>query len=88
MAAGILSSLQPANVRLRRAICNAEVMVNHPHYPLIFDPQTAGGLLASVAPDQADDCARELVALGYRHTCIIGKVFPKGDELEPITLRD
>lgn len=88
VAAGILSSLQPANVRLRRAIRNAEVMVNHPCYPLIFDPQTAGGLLASVAPDQADDCARELVALGYRHTCVIGKIFPKSDELEPITLRD
>ena len=40
-AAGILSSLQPANVRLRRALRNQAEMVNHPRYRLIFDPQTA-----------------------------------------------
>jgi selenide,water dikinase len=47
-AAGILSSLQPANVRLRRALRNQEEALGHPNYPLLFDPQTAGGLLASV----------------------------------------
>jgi selenide,water dikinase len=47
-AAGILSSLQPANVRLRRALQNQPEARQHPNYPLLFDPQTAGGLLASV----------------------------------------
>lgn len=87
VAAGILSSLQPANVRLRRAIRNAEAVVNHARYPLVFDPQTAGGLLASVPADQADACARELVALGYLQACIIGRVDPLGDALEPIELK-
>ena len=84
--AGILSSLQPANVRLRRAIRKVETMVNHPRYPLVFDPQTSGGLLASVAADQAYACVLELISLGYSQTRIIGSIHPKGDSLEPITL--
>ena len=87
VAAGILSSLQPANIRLRRAIRNPAPMVNHARYPLLFDPQTAGGLLASVPADQADACVRELIALGYPHTSIIGAIHPQGDALEPIELR-
>lgn len=89
-AAGILSSLQPANIRLRRGIRDQEKWVKHPRYPLIFDPQTAGGLLASVPADQADACVSELKALGYPHTAIIGRVLPQDESgpIEPITLRD
>ncbi|MDF0750203.1 selenide, water dikinase SelD [Marinobacter sp. 71-i] len=89
-AAGILSSLQPANIRLRRGIRDQEKWVKHPRYPLIFDPQTAGGLLASVPADQADACVSELKAMGYPHTAIIGKVLPQDESgpIEPITLRD
>lgn len=89
-AAGILSSLQPANIRLRRGIRDQEQWVKHPRYPLIFDPQTAGGLLASVPADQAEACVSELKALGYPHTAIIGRVLPQDESgpIEPITLRD
>lgn len=87
VAAGILSSLQPANVRLRRAIHSPEAMVKHPRYPLIFDPQTAGGLLASVPADKADACVLELISLGYPRTSIIGAIYPQGDALEPISLK-
>jgi len=89
-AAGILSSLQPANVRLRRAIRNQEHWLSHPRYPLLFDPQTAGGLLAGVAADQAEDCVRELKALGYASTSIIGRILPQDTSgaIEPVTLKD
>jgi selenide,water dikinase len=89
-AAGILSTLQPANIRLRRGIRNQEKWVNHPKYPLIFDPQTAGGLLASVAADQAQACVQELKALGYPHTAIIGRITAQDMQgaIEPITLKD
>jgi selenide,water dikinase len=89
-AAGILSTLQPANIRLRRGIRNQEKWVNHPRYPLIFDPQTAGGLLASVAADQAQACIQELKALGYPHTAIIGRITAQDMQgaIEPITLKD
>ena len=86
VAAGIVSSLQSANVRLRRALRNQEAMVKHPRYPLIFDPQTAGGLLASVPADRVDACITELHALGYNSSVAIGRILPKGNALEPILL--
>ncbi len=67
VAAGVLSSLQPANTRLRRALSNQEAALHHPNYPLLFDPQTAGGLLASVPEATADACLAALHALGYPH---------------------
>ncbi|MDZ7825284.1 MAG: selenide, water dikinase SelD [Gammaproteobacteria bacterium] len=87
VAGGILSSLQPANVRLRRGLRNQAEMVDHPRYPLIFDPQTAGGLLASVPADRVDACVERLRELGYAHTAIIGRILPQGDELEPVVLK-
>ena len=85
--AGIVSSLQPQNVRLRRAISNLEEVAGDPRYPLIFDPQTAGGLLAGVPADRADECVERLRALGYAQAAIIGSVSAKSERLEPITIR-
>jgi selenide,water dikinase len=86
VAAGILSSLQPANVRLRRALRDPEQAVRHPRYPLLFDPQTAGGLLASVPAETAEDCLAALHDAGYPQAARIGRVLPPGDALEPIRL--
>jgi len=84
--AGILSSLQPANVRLRRAIRNIEEASKNERYPLMFDPQTSGGLLASIHPDHAEACLTDLKAAGYVHATVIGKVLAETDHLEPVTL--
>ena len=78
-AAGIVSSLQSANVRLRRALRNQEQFVQHPRYPLLFDPQTAGGLLASVPLHNAEACVAALRGLGYAHAVVIGRVVPRRD---------
>ena len=83
---GILSSLQPANVRLRRAIANQKEAVKSPLYPLVFDPQTSGGLLASLPADKADACLRELHQSGYAQAAIVGRVKPQGEALEPVRL--
>jgi len=85
--AGIVSSLQPQNVRLRRAVANQEEAGKDPRYPLIYDPQTAGGLLASVPGDRAEACVAALKALGYERTMIVGEVLEQSDRLEPITVR-
>ena len=85
--AGILSSLQPQNVRLRRAVANPEEAGNDPRYPLIYDPQTAGGLLASVPAENADACVSRLIELGYARTMIVGEVLEQSERLEPITVR-
>ena len=61
-------------------------MVKHPRYPLIFDPQTAGGLLASVPADRVEACIAALRELGYVHTVAIGRIMAQGEDLEPIVL--
>jgi len=86
IALGITSSLQPQNLRLRRAIRDLEKAREHAHYPLLFDPQTAGGLLAGVSAESADDCIAELCESGYAQAAVVGEVRPRGDRLEPISL--
>ncbi len=83
---GILSSLQPANLRLRRAIRNMEDTVKNDRYPLVFDPQTSGGLVASVPPERAEACVADLHKRGYSAAVVIGRVRAGSDHLEPVTL--
>ena len=87
MEMGIFSSLQPQNVRLRRAIRNIEEAGRHPLYPALFDPQTAGGLLAAVPANKADGCIAALRAAGYPTATTIGIVAPRSEALEPIVIR-
>lgn len=86
LVAGITSTLAPENVRLRRAIRNLEVAARHPLYPLLFDPQTSGGLLAAVPAERADTCVQALREIGYEEATIIGTVQPASESLEPINL--
>ena len=84
IAQGVFSSLQPQNVRLRRAIRDLEAVAAHPDYPLLFDPQTAGGLLAAVPAARAQDCVAELRRAGYAQAAVIGLVRARGGWLEPV----
>ena len=86
LAAGITSSLQPQNLRLRRAVRDLDGVADDPRWPLLFDPQTAGGLLASVPDSESQACVEELRSLGYVHTSLIGRALPRSNALEPITL--
>jgi selenide,water dikinase len=86
LAAGIFSSLQPANVRLRRALRDQDKAAAHPLYPLLFDPQTAGGLLAGVPDDKAEACLAALKAAGYDRAMRIGRVAARSDSPEPIRI--
>ncbi|MGB4333537.1 MAG: selenide, water dikinase SelD, partial [Chromatiaceae bacterium] len=86
VAAGILSSLQPQNLRLRRAVRDLEQMAGHPRFPLLFDPQTAGGLLAGVPAQRAAACVAELRSLGYAATAIIGRIDPRSAAESPIAI--
>jgi selenide,water dikinase len=86
VARGIFSSLQPQNVRLRRAIRDVESAARHPLYPLLFDPQTAGGLLAAVPLGEALRCVAALRAAGYADADVVGFVTGRSGALEPITV--
>lgn len=83
---GILSSLQPANLRLRRAIDGMDRVSGHPLYPLLFDPQTAGGLLAGVPAERADDCIKALHQLGLYQAQVIGRITLDADRQAPVRL--
>jgi len=82
---GIASSLQPQNTRIRHSIEDSADFSGHAHYPLLFDPQTAGGLLASVAAESAQDCLQQLRELGYSEAQIIGRALAS-EELATVKL--
>lgn len=74
---GIFSSLFRENFRSRRAVKNhEEAVVSSPiKYPLIFDPQTAGGLLLFVSSDICDElilCLRQ--SGNVNHVSVIGEL--------------
>jgi len=66
--AGLTSSLHPDNLAALAALAEADP--TDPLTTLLIDPQTAGGLLAGVAAEDAADCLAELRALGYRAAAI------------------
>ena len=45
-ASGVASSLLPANLKAAAAVENADEATRLKTWPLLFDPQTSGGLLA------------------------------------------
>jgi selenide,water dikinase len=73
---GIFSSLQPQNLRLRRAVRGDDT---HDTFPIIFDPQTSGGLLVSLPASEAPEYITALRRSGYLSASIIGDV---ADSLE------
>jgi selenide,water dikinase len=86
VARGVFSSLQPQNVRLRRAVRELDRAQALADYPLLFDPQTAGGLLAGVPAARAEACVAALREAGYAAAAVIGQVLARSDALEPIEL--
>jgi selenide, water dikinase len=71
---GTTSSLQAQNRSAQSWIENLEESQKHPDFPLLFDPQTSGGLLASLPFDRAEACLKALQDQGYPASAIIGRV--------------
>lgn len=83
---GIVSSLHPQNLRSRQWIQNVTEIESNAKFPLLFDPQTSGGLLASVPIEHAADCLNALKAAGYRESTIVGSVLPAQEGVLPVTI--
>ena len=70
----IFSSLHADNKLVQKTIYNQEAFRDEPSFELLFDPQTAGGLVASVPQARAEACLEELRAGGCIHAAAIGRV--------------
>ena len=73
---GITSTLHDANRQsalVHLDPIRPEAVDSAARYELLFDPQTAGGLLAGIAADKAEDCLNALRSAGY-NAVVIGKV--------------
>jgi len=84
---GIVSSLQPQNLRACYQIQNLSEYQDCLSLPLLFDPQTAGGLLAAIPAEQAAVCLAALKNLGYSRSSLIGHVVTLAAGKKPIRLQ-
>ncbi|MBT9315591.1 selenide, water dikinase SelD [Leptothoe spongobia] len=83
--AGYLSSLHKRNQQIERHLNNPQ-----PHqvnYPLLFDPQTSGGLLAAIPQENVSACLMALRQKGYVHSRYIGDVVSAIEGQAPFTIR-
>lgn len=83
---GITSSLHAQNRRAIQFIRNLDAVSGQPSFPLLFDPQTSGGLLASVPQNLAEQCVAALHQAGYGHSAIAGYTTPLTDPDQPLTI--
>jgi selenide,water dikinase len=74
LAQGIASTLAPQNLALSSAVESAAVSAADPRLALLYDPQTAGGLLAGVPADAVERCLQELRSDGAAQAACIGQV--------------
>ncbi len=71
--AGILSSLHERNAIAVHSIANARDLASHRYLPLLFDPQTSGGLVAGIRPELAAACLAALHSAGCTAS-VIGRI--------------
>lgn len=79
---GLRSTLYPENVRHESLIHNAGDFQLHARYPLLFDPQTSGGLLATVPKEKAEECIAAFRDAGNDVAGVIGTVVAGGGGIE------
>lgn len=86
LASGLRSTAHPENRRIARAVRVEEDAPGHPRYELLFDPQTAGGLLAAVPPPR-EDAFRAALARAGVPASRIGVVTPPREDGAPALIR-
>jgi len=84
---GSLSSLHLENRRVAKSMAmhiDATDAVSRNLAEVLFDPQTSGGLVASIPAARAESCLAALHEAGYLQSAIIGRVLDASES--PIKL--
>lgn len=83
-ARGLLTSGDKSNRRYVGEDVRIDAAISQPLASLMFDPQTAGGLLISIAEEHARPLLARLLET-YADAAIIGRVVPRGARLISVT---
>jgi selenide,water dikinase len=76
LSRGVRSTFHDQNAEARRGLALPPAAAASPALPLLFDPQTSGGLLMSVPEERALEAVAALRAGGDGRAAVIGKVTP------------
>ena len=76
----------PPPTRLTAHLQHGEEVTAQAAYPLLFDADFAGALLAGVPATAADACLAELRKLGYGHAAAVGHCLPPSGAARPIRI--
>jgi selenide,water dikinase len=87
LARGLRSTAHAANERAGRGLAIAPEALAHPRLPLLFDPQTSGGLVFGLSHERAPLALERLHAAGDDAATIIGSVAPARSDGSPIEVR-
>jgi selenide,water dikinase len=85
LAQGFASTLAPENRRARRLLSDDGSWPGAPEFELLFDPQTAGGLLAAIPADRVEAALAALRSLGET-AAVVGTVTALADPVRPLSL--
>ena len=75
---GILSSLHARNRQSAITHIQTHTAQSSPAFQILFDPQTSGGLLASIPSANVEACLNDLHRLGFEHSQRIGTLTSQG----------
>ncbi len=76
----LFSTLHPDNASVRSYISNDVAQTHTARVDILFDPQTAGGLLCGIADERAKDCVAALKLAGYQ-AAVVGRVLDTDGEV-------
>ena len=84
---GIQSTLAPANFKNERFIEAKTSTKEHPSYPVLFDPQTCGGLLIGIAESKVQELHDLAVRNGVSTPTFIGCVSERRKNAKPLNVK-
>jgi selenide,water dikinase len=86
LAQGIASTLAPQNFVHAAAVDSGMITAGNPKLALLYDPQTAGGLVAGVPAERLEACLTEMSARGLQ-AASVGRIVPAAAKAPKITVR-